>query len=184
MRKLLVANRGEIAVRIIRAAKTLGLRTAQVYSKADEDMLAVRMADEAVEIGPPQASKSYLNVEAVLRAAQAIGADAIHPGYGFLAENADFAEAVETAGLVFVGPKAETIRIMGDKAAARAAASAAGVPVVPGSDRRRRPRRCRRCGSEIGFPVMIKAAAGGGGRGIRVAQDRRRPRDPAAASQR
>ena len=170
MQKLLVANRGEIAVRIIRAAKTLGLRTVQVYSKADKDMLAVRMADEVVEIGPPQASKSYLNLDAVLRAAAATGADAIHPGYGFLAENAAFAEAVEMAGLVFVGPKAETIRIMGDKAAARSAAMAAGVPVVPGSAGEVDPAVAADAAAEIGFPVMIKAAAGGGGRGIRVAQ--------------
>ena len=170
MQKLLVANRGEIAVRIIRAAKTLGLRTVQVYSKADKEMLAVRMADEAIEIGPPQASKSYLNMDAVLRAAEATGADAIHPGYGFLAENAAFAEAVERAGLVFVGPRAETIRIMGDKAVARSAAMAAGVPVVPGSAGAVDPAAAADAAADIGFPVMIKAAAGGGGRGIRVAQ--------------
>lgn len=170
MQKLLVANRGEIAVRIIRAAKTLGLRSVQVYSKADKDMLAVRMADEAVEIGQPQPSKSYLNMEAVLRAARETGADAIHPGYGFLAENPAFAEAVEVAGLVFVGPKAETIRIMGDKAAARSAAMAAGVPVVPGSAGEVDSTAAADVAAEIGFPVMIKAAAGGGGRGIRIAQ--------------
>src|SRR6266568_4410431 len=124
--KLLIANRGEIAVRIIRAARELGIATVQVYSKADQDSLAVRLADKCVDIGPPQASKSYLNREAILAAAKATGADAIHPGYGFLAENAEFAAAVEAAGLIFVGPTAHSIRLMGDKVAAREAAAAAG----------------------------------------------------------
>ena len=172
LRKLLVANRGEIAVRVIRAAKELGLATVQVYSKADADMLAVRMADEAVEIGSPHPAKSYLKIDAILQAARDTCADAIHPGYGFLSENADFAAAVEAAGLIFVGPSADTIRTMGDKAAARASAIAAGVPVVPGSDGivedlAAAPAIAR----VIGFPVMIKAAAGGGGRGIRIARD-------------
>ncbi len=172
LRKVLVANRGEIAVRIIRAAKELGLATVQVYSKADADMLAVRMADEAVEIGPPHPAKSYLKAEAILQAARDTGADAIHPGYGFLSENADFAAGVEAAGLVFVGPTAETIRTMGDKAAARASAVAAGVPVVPGSDGVVEDLAAARAIAEqIGYPVMIKAAAGGGGRGIRIAKD-------------
>ena len=171
LRKILVANRGEIAVRIIRAAHDLGIEAVQVYSKADADMLAVRLADGAVEIGPAQAAKSYLNAEAVLRAARDSGADAVHPGYGFLSENASFAAAVEAAGLVFIGPTADTIRTMGDKAAARTAATAAGVPVVPGSDGLSDFGAAAALAARIGFPVMVKAAAGGGGRGIRVARD-------------
>ncbi len=172
IQKILVANRGEIAVRIIRAAKELGIATVQVHSSADRDMLAVRMADEAVEIGPAHAGKSYLRPELHIAAALASGADAIHPGYGFLSENASFAEAVEAAGLVFIGPAPDTIRRMGDKAAARATAAQAGVPVVPGSEGRvGDPVEVARIAAEIGFPVMLKAAAGGGGRGIRVAAD-------------
>jgi acetyl-CoA carboxylase biotin carboxylase subunit len=171
--RLLIANRGEIAVRIQRAAKELGLRTIQVHSSADAESLAVKMADESVLIGPPQASKSYLNIEAILGAAKTAGADAVHPGYGFLSENAAFADAVEAAGLTFVGPRGATIRTMGDKAAARSAAQKVGVPVVPGSEGAISglPKALKIAG-EIGYPVMIKAAAGGGGRGIRIAQDR------------
>jgi acetyl-CoA carboxylase biotin carboxylase subunit len=171
IRKLLIANRGEIAVRIIRAARELGLSTVQVYSNADKEQLAVRLADESIEIGPAQASKSYLNRDAILAAAKATGADAIHPGYGFLAENADFAAAVETAGLVFVGPTAQSIRLMGDKVAAREAAAAAGVPTVPGSrGLLESSEQAFALVETTGFPVMIKAAAGGGGRGIRIAR--------------
>jgi acetyl-CoA carboxylase biotin carboxylase subunit len=172
MGKLLVANRGEIAVRIIRAARELGLRTVQVHSTADEESLAVRLADEAVAIGPPQASRSYLKVDALLEAASATSATAVHPGYGFLAENDRFADAVEAAGIAWIGPSGATIRLMGDKVAARRAAMQAGVPTVPGSDGvvtglvEARP-----VVEETGFPVMIKAAAGGGGRGIRIAHD-------------
>ncbi len=170
--KLLIANRGEIAVRIVRAARELGIRTVQAHSRADAESLAVKLADEAVDIGPPQASKSYLNIEAILEAARESGADAVHPGYGFLAENADFADAVEAAGLVFVGPKGESIRLLGDKVAARAAAMKAAVPAVPGSVGRLDDLDAARALIEqIGFPVMIKAAAGGGGRGIRVVAD-------------
>jgi acetyl-CoA carboxylase, biotin carboxylase subunit len=172
IRKLLIANRGEIAVRIIRAARELGIRTVQVHSAADAEMLAVKMADEAVNIGPPHAAKSYLNIENILKAANDTGADAVHPGYGFLAENAGFADAVEAAGLIFVGPKGDAIRVMGDKVAARIAAEAAGVPVVPGSDGRvDDPEHAKAIALAIGFPIMIKAAAGGGGRGIRIAHD-------------
>ena len=166
---LFIANRGEIAVRIIRAARELGIRTIQAYSQADADSLAVRLADEAVEIGPPQAAKSYLNMEAILEAARRSGAEAVHPGYGFLAESADFADAVELAGLIFVGPKAETIRLLGDKVSAREAAARAGVPTVPGSGGRVDDlKTAHEVVESTGFPVMIKAAAGGGGRGIRI----------------
>jgi acetyl-CoA carboxylase biotin carboxylase subunit len=171
IQKLLIANRGEIAVRIIRAARELGIATVQVYSKADKDSLAVRLADESIEIGPPQASKSYLNQATILAAARTTGADAIHPGYGFLAENAEFAAAVEAAGLIFVGPTAQSIRLMGDKVAAREAAAAAGVPTVPGSAGRLDSADAAfSLVEKTGFPVMIKAAAGGGGRGIRIAR--------------
>jgi acetyl-CoA carboxylase biotin carboxylase subunit len=171
IRSVLIANRGEIAVRIIRAAKALGLRTVQVYSQADATSLAVKLADEAVEIGPPAAKKSYLNIEAILAAAAAARVDAIHPGYGFLSENADFADAVVAAGMIFVGPTGAAIRLLGDKVAARRVAANAGVPTVPGSDGRVSDiAEGRTIVSEIGFPAMIKAAAGGGGRGIRIVQ--------------
>jgi acetyl-CoA carboxylase biotin carboxylase subunit len=168
--RLFIANRGEIAVRIIRAAQALGIATIQAHSEADREMLAVRLADEAVEIGPPHAAKSYLNVPAIIAAAKSSGADAVHPGYGFLAENADFAEAVEAAGMAFVGPRPETIRRLGDKVSAREAATAVGVPTVPGSTGRVATIEAARAAAQaIGYPVMIKAAAGGGGRGIRIA---------------
>ncbi|MBY3239455.1 acetyl-CoA carboxylase biotin carboxylase subunit [Rhizobium laguerreae] len=166
---VLVANRGEIAVRVIKAAKALGIRTVQVYSAADADMLAVRLADEAVNIGPPAAKKSYLDIAAVIAAAKATGVDAVHPGYGFLSENGDFADAVRDAGMIFIGPSGDAIRTLGDKVAARQVAKRAGVPTVPGSDGRVAGlEEARLLAGEIGFPVMIKAAAGGGGRGIRI----------------
>jgi len=172
IRSVLIANRGEIAVRIIRAAKALGLRTIQVYSAADADSLAVQMADKAVAIGPASAKKSYLNTAAIIEAARQTKADAVHPGYGFLAENADFADAVVAAGLRFVGPSGAAIRLLGDKVAAREVARKAGVPTVPGSvGRVGTPGEAATIAASIGFPVMIKAAAGGGGRGIRIIHD-------------
>ena len=172
IKSVLIANRGEIAVRINRAAKALGLRTVQVYSAADADSLPVRLADEAILIGPAAAKKSYLDIEAVIAAAKTAKVDAVHPGYGFLAENADFADAVVAAGMRFVGPSGASIRMLGDKVAARAEAEKAGVPTVPGSGGRIADvEEAAAIAARIGFPVMIKAAAGGGGRGIRVAAD-------------
>jgi acetyl-CoA carboxylase, biotin carboxylase subunit len=169
--RLLIANRGEIAVRIIRAAKAMGIHTIQAHSEADADMLAVRMADESVCIGPAQAAQSYLNIDAVVAAAKAVRADAVHPGYGFMAENAGFVRALDAAGITFVGPSADTIDRMGDKVAARQAAEAAGVPVVPGSKGRLDTvEDAVNVAASLGYPVMIKAAAGGGGKGIRIAQ--------------
>lgn len=171
IQRLFIANRGEIAVRIVRAAQALGIHSIQAHSEADSDMLAVKLADEAVSIGPAPAKESYLNIDAILQAAKATGADAIHPGYGFLSESPAFVRAVEASGLIFVGPSADTIERMGDKVAARQAAEAAGVPVVPGSDGRvESVAEAVTIAEQIGFPVMIKAAAGGGGRGIRVAK--------------
>jgi acetyl-CoA carboxylase, biotin carboxylase subunit len=172
VRRLLVANRGEIAVRIVRAARDLGISPVAVYSSADADAPHVRLADAAVEIGPPQATKSYLVIDALVAAAKETGAEAVHPGYGFLAERADFAAAVADAGLAFVGPNARTIELMGDKVRARAAAAEAGVPTVPGT-----PEgvadvdAALAAADDVGYPVMLKAAAGGGGRGIRVVAD-------------
>ena len=170
--KLLIANRGEIAVRIIRAAKALGIPTVAACSEADVDSLAARMADEVHILGPARADKSYLNVEALLGALTSTGANAVHPGYGFLSENADFAEAVVSAGAIFVGPSAETIRRMGDKAEARRTAQAAGVPVVPGSPGELFDvESALKAAESVGFPLLIKASAGGGGRGIRLAEN-------------
>ena len=170
--KLLIANRGEIALRIVRACRELDIATVAVYSEADQESLHVRFADEAVCIGAAQAADSYLKVTRIVAAAEITGAEAVHPGYGFLAENAEFAEICERSDLVFVGPTPDQIRAMGDKAVARETMRAAGVPVVPGSDgivndEGEALERAR----EIGFPIMIKAAAGGGGKGMRIADD-------------
>jgi acetyl-CoA carboxylase, biotin carboxylase subunit len=171
LNKVLVANRGEIALRVMRACQELEIPAVAVYSDADEEALHVRHADEAVRIGPPPAGKSYLNVEALIEAAKETGAEGIHPGYGFLAENASFAAACRDAGLTFIGPSAEAIEKMGNKSAARRIATDAEVPVVPGSEESASDDDAVETAGEIGYPVMVKAAAGGGGRGIRVAEN-------------
>jgi acetyl-CoA carboxylase, biotin carboxylase subunit len=169
-RKVLVANRGEIALRVIRACREMGIRTVAVYSEADRESLHVHFADEDICIGPPQARDSYLNIPRLIAAAEILGAEAIHPGYGFLAENAEFAEICERSDLVFIGPSAEHIRLMGDKAVARKTMDSVGVPTVPGSDGAIEDvAEAVAVAREIGFPVIIKAAAGGGGKGMRVA---------------
>ncbi len=170
--KVLIANRGEIALRVIRACKELGIATVAVYSEADRDCLHVRFADEIVCIGPARAAESYLNVPRIISAAEVTAAEAIHPGYGFLAENADFAEACESCGIKFIGPSARVIAKMGDKASARQAMLDAGVPVVPGSvGSVERIEDAISVAAEIGYPVMIKASGGGGGKGMRLARD-------------
>jgi acetyl-CoA carboxylase biotin carboxylase subunit len=172
VKRLLVANRGEIAVRIIRAARDLGISTVAVHSTADAGARHVRLADTAVEIGPPPAGKSYLVIDAILDAARSAGADAVHPGYGFLSERAGFAAAVAAAGLAFVGPDAAVIDQMGDKVRARQLASAAGVPTVPGTPGGvENVEAAVTAAGDVGYPIMLKAAAGGGGRGIRVVED-------------
>ena len=171
-KKILIANRGEIALRIIRAARELGIETVAVYSEADRDSLHVRLADEAVCIGPPPSSASYLYIPRIISAAEVTGAEAIHPGYGFLSENAHFAEICESCKIRFIGPTAEMIRKMGDKAEARRTMRAAGVPITPGSEGViDSPEEAERVAKELGFPVIIKAAAGGGGKGMRIATD-------------
>ena len=167
-RKILIANRGEIALRVLRAARELGIQTVVVYSQADENSLPVLLADEAICIGPAPASGSYLNVRNLLSAALMTGAEAIHPGYGFLAENAEFAEKCEEHNLVFIGPRAENIQRIGDKAAARRLAEEAGVPITPGSGPLEDLDAARAFVERIGFPLILKASAGGGGRGMRV----------------
>jgi acetyl-CoA carboxylase biotin carboxylase subunit len=171
VRTVLIANRGEVALRVIRACQELGLATVAVYSTADESALHVREADEAVCVGKPSARDSYLNIPALIDAAGRAGADAVHPGYGFLAENARFASACVEAGLTWVGPRPEVIEEMGDKAVARRLAREAGVPVVPGTPGTISPQEALEVAEEVGYPVMLKAAAGGGGRGIRIADD-------------
>src|SRR5512144_1115991 len=168
--KILIANRGEIALRIERACRELGIKTVVVHSEADRDAKYVRLADESVCIGPPPSAQSYLNIPAIIAAAEVTDAQAIHPGYGFLSENADFADKVERSGCVFSGPRPDTIRLMGDKISAKAAMIKAGVPCVPGSDGALPddPKEVVRLGRVIGYPIIIKAAGGGGGRGMRV----------------
>jgi acetyl-CoA carboxylase biotin carboxylase subunit len=171
-KKVLIANRGEIALRVIRACRELGIQTVAVYSEADRESLHVRFADDDVCIGPPPARDSYLKIPRLIAAAEITGADAIHPGYGFLAENAEFAETCAASNIAFIGPTAEQIRVMGDKASARKAMAAVGVPIVPGSPGPvEDPDEALVFAREIGFPVIIKAAAGGGGKGMRVAND-------------
>jgi acetyl-CoA carboxylase biotin carboxylase subunit len=170
LEKIVIANRGEIALRILRAAQSMGIKTVAVHSTVDRNLKHVAMADESVCIGPAAASESYLNVPAIIAATEVTDAVAVHPGYGFLAENADFAERVEESGFIFIGPRPETIRLMGDKVSAIRAMKEAGVPCVPGSDGPLPDDvpECMRLAREIGYPVIIKAAAGGGGKGMRV----------------
>jgi acetyl-CoA carboxylase biotin carboxylase subunit len=180
-KKILIANRGEIALRVIRACKELGVQTVAVYSEADRESLHVRFADDDVCIGPPPARESYLNIPRLIAAAEITGADAIHPGYGFLAENAEFAETCAASNITFIGPTAEQIRVMGDKASARSAMQAVGVPIIPGSPGPVEDvDEALQFAMSIGFPVIIKASAGGGGKGMRVAAD---PEDFARAFQ-
>ena len=168
--KILIANRGEIALRVQRACREMGIRTVVVHSEADTDAKYVRLADESVCIGPPASRDSYLNIPAIISAAEVTDAEAIHPGYGFLSENADFAERVERSGFVFIGPRPESIRLMGDKVSAKDAMKRAGVPVVPGSEGAlpEDPKEILATARTVGYPVIIKAAGGGGGRGMRV----------------
>ncbi|NQD94547.1 ATP-grasp domain-containing protein, partial [Pseudomonas sp. CrR25] len=170
LEKVLIANRGEIALRVLRACKELGIKTVAVHSTADRELMHLALADESVCIGPASGALSYLNIPAIISAAEVTGATAIHPGYGFLAENADFAEQVENSGFAFIGPKAETIRLMGDKVSAKDAMKKAGVPTVPGSDGPlpEDEETALAIAREVGYPVIIKAAGGGGGRGMRV----------------
>ncbi|MBN2362269.1 MAG: acetyl-CoA carboxylase biotin carboxylase subunit [Deltaproteobacteria bacterium] len=170
--KLLIANRGEIALRVIRAARELGIPTVAIHSTADADSLHVRLADESICVGPASVQQSYLNVPSIMSAAEVIGADAIHPGYGFLSENASFAGVCETCGIAFIGPTAANIRLLGNKIEARAAARRAGMPLLPGSDGAlENPRQAAKLVQEIGLPVILKAAAGGGGRGMKIIRD-------------
>ncbi|MET0182245.1 MAG: acetyl-CoA carboxylase biotin carboxylase subunit [Caulobacterales bacterium] len=170
--KILIANRGEIALRVHRACKEMGIATVAVHSTADADAMHVRLADESVCIGPPSAAKSYLHIPSIIAAAEITGAQAIHPGYGFLSENARFAEIVNTHGLTFIGPKPEHIRLMGDKITAKQAARESGIPCVPGSDGGvATEEEAKKVAKKVGYPVLIKAAAGGGGRGMKVAYD-------------
>src|SRR5512142_1831038 len=171
--KILIANRGEIALRVLRACKELGIATVAVHSTADAESLHVRFADEAICIGPPPSKQSYLNPRALLSAADVSGADALHPGYGFLSENADFAEMVKNIGLHWIGPRPEMIRLMGNKVAAREAMEKAGLPLLPGARGKLKDgEEAEKIAEEVGYPVILKAAAGGGGRGMKICRDR------------
>ena len=172
LKKVLIANRGEIALRVLRACREMGIATVAVHSEADKDSLHVKLADESVCIGPAPSPQSYLHIPSIIAAAEVTGADAVHPGYGFLAENANFAEQVENSGFVFIGPRADTIRLMGDKVSAKKAMIEAGVPCVPGSDGAlpNDLSEILKTADKVGFPVIIKASGGGGGRGMRVVE--------------
>ena len=172
LKKVLIANRGEIALRVLRACREMGIATVAVHSEADKDSLHVKLADESVCIGPAPSPQSYLYIPAIIASAEVTGADAVHPGYGFLAENANFAEQVEQSGFIFIGPRADTIRLMGDKVSAKQAMQEAGVPCVPGSDGALPddPETIIKTAAKVGYPVIIKASGGGGGRGMRVVE--------------
>jgi acetyl-CoA carboxylase, biotin carboxylase subunit len=169
--KILIANRGEIALRVLRACKELGIASVAVHSTADADAMHVRLADESVCIGPPPSRDSYLNIHQIVAACEITGADAVHPGYGFLSENSKFADILDAHGITFIGPTADHIRLMGDKITAKETAKSLGIPVVPGSAGEVKPENALEIAREIGFPVLIKATAGGGGRGMKVAQN-------------
>ncbi|NNC70389.1 MAG: ATP-grasp domain-containing protein, partial [Flavobacteriaceae bacterium] len=172
MKKILVANRGEIAIRVMTTAKKMGIQTVAVFSEADRNALHVRFADEAVCIGPPPSNQSYLKGDKIIEVAKSLNVDGIHPGYGFLSENADFAEAVEKAGILFIGPKSNAIRIMGSKLAAKEAVKKYNIPMVPGIDEAVTDvKKAAQIAKEIGFPVLIKASAGGGGKGMRIVEN-------------
>jgi acetyl-CoA carboxylase biotin carboxylase subunit len=173
-KKVLIANRGEIALRVIRACREMGIRSVAVHSTADADALHVRFADEKVCIGPPPARQSYLSIPAIISAAEVSRADAVHPGYGFLAENAHFAEVVQKCGLLWIGPQPEVMRLMGDKVSARAAMEKVGVPILPGTGVIESDREAEEAVERIGFPIIIKASAGGGGRGMKIVESKAR----------
>lgn len=170
-KKVLIANRGEIALRIIRALREMQIRSVAVYSQADADALHVKFADEAVCIGPASSTLSYLNIPAIISAAEVTAADAVHPGYGFLAENAEFADVCKRCGLTWIGPQPELMRLMGDKIRARAAMAEAGVPVLPGSEALDTKKELQKAAQKIGFPIILKASAGGGGRGMKIVEE-------------
>ena len=172
MNKILIANRGEIAVRIIRACKEMNIKTVAIYSEADKESLHTKLADEAICIGPAESNKSYLNIKNIIEAAYITGADSIHPGFGFLSENAQFAKICRESNIKFIGPSAEVIETLGNKSNAKEMMKKAGVPVIPGSDGSVKGlKEAKKIANEIGYPVMLKAAAGGGGKGIRIANN-------------